>query len=759
MIFTNLLFDYQFQTLGLFGDFLTIQAQTIPGATNGNDTLFGTNADDFIDGLDGNDTLQSGPGNDTLQGGLGNDLLFGQTGNDLLLGGDGLDELQGGEGNDTLEGGIGNDRLFGQDNDDHLMGNEGNDSLSGGKGNDLLEGGLGDDLLLDDTVIGGGNDRLIGGEGNDQLQGGIGDDLIEGGTGNDTILGDGGNDWLIGGEGNDQIQGGIGDDLIEGGTGNDAIFGDGGQDTFFVGANNGQDRIQDFDVATEKIIISSSLGFASANSFFITFSRPFLNVTRFTLSTGNTLDVFHANNSDPFATPLTVANFIIDQPPTDLALNNNGVGENQAIGTVVGNFITTDTPINPSNTFTYNFINGTGANDNNLFTINGNQLQTNAVFNHEADNSYSIRVRTTDSVGLSFEQALTINVINVNEAPTELTISNNNIAENQPRGTVIGNFSTTDPDLANSFTYSLVAGVGSTDNALFAIQNNQLKTRSRFNYESRNSYRIRVKTTDGGGLSFEKALTINVSNINEAPILNNALPDRKALQDIPFNFVIPSNTFRDVDSGDILTYGVTLSNNNPLPSWLNFNATTLTLSGTPALADVGSLNLKVTVTDQGGRTASDIFNLQVNRRIIGNQTNNKLVGTNGNDFIDGRAGNDRLFGRLGKDTLTGGTGRDRFAFNNINEGIDRITDFNVIDDTITVSSTRFGGGLVAGAVISSTQFFTGTAATNSSQRFISDNTTGALFFDSDGVGSSAQVQLATLNPGLSLTNADIFVLA
>jgi Ca2+-binding RTX toxin-like protein len=51
----------------------------------------------------------------------------------------------------------------------------------------------------------------------------------------------------------------------------------------------------------------------------------------------------------------------------------------------------------------------------------------------------------------------------------------------------------------------------------------------------------------------------------------------------------------------------------------------------------------------------------------------------------------------------------------------------------------------------------GTSATTASQRFIYNKTTGALFFDADGLGGAAQVQLATLNPGLTLTKADIFV--
>ncbi|MBD2480332.1 S8 family serine peptidase, partial [Anabaena sp. FACHB-83] len=147
----------------------------------------------------------------------------------------------------------------------------------------------------------------------------------------------------------------------------------------------------------------------------------------------------------------------------------------------------------------------------------------------------------------------------------------------------------------------------------------------------------------------------------------------------------------------------------------------------------------------------------LNNSITGNSGNNTLNGGAGNDTLNGGAGNDILVGRAGNDTLTGGLGRDSFNFNSRNEGIDRITDFRVVDDTIFVSASGFGGGLVAGAAIAANRFVIGAAATTSSQRFIYNNVTGGLFFDADGTGAIARIQFATLSAGLSLTNADIFV--
>ena len=74
-----------------------------------------------------------------------------------------------------------------------------------------------------------------------------------------------------------------------------------------------------------------------------------------------------------------------------------------------------NTPTPPFDTFTYTLVSGTGSTDNTSFAISGSTLQTAAIFNFEAKNSYSIRLRTTDQGGLWFEKAFTISVTNVYE--------------------------------------------------------------------------------------------------------------------------------------------------------------------------------------------------------------------------------------------------------------------------------------------------------------------------------------------------------
>ena len=87
-------------------------------------------------------------------------------------------------------------------------------------------------------------------------------------------------------------------------------------------------------------------------------------------------------------------------------------------------------------------------------------------------------------------------------------------------GTTVGTLSTTDPDVGNTFTYTLVSGAGSADNASFTISGNVLKTAAVFDYAVKKSYTIRIRSTDQGGLYKEKVFTIEVTPSGELAALD-----------------------------------------------------------------------------------------------------------------------------------------------------------------------------------------------------------------------------------------------
>ncbi|QEY14522.1 tandem-95 repeat protein [Cellvibrio sp. KY-GH-1] len=98
---------------------------------------------------------------------------------------------------------------------------------------------------------------------------------------------------------------------------------------------------------------------------------------------------------------------------------------------------------------------------------------------------------------------------------------------------------------------------------------------------------------------------------NHAPTVANAIPNQTATEEALFSYTFAANTFSDQD-GDTLTYTATLSNGNPLPPWLSFNAATRTFSGVPDDGDVGTISVKVTANDGNGGTIDDTFDLVVN---------------------------------------------------------------------------------------------------------------------------------------------------
>jgi uncharacterized delta-60 repeat protein len=107
----------------------------------------------------------------------------------------------------------------------------------------------------------------------------------------------------------------------------------------------------------------------------------------------------------------------------ELALSNASVAENQPVGAVVGSF--SCTAPNPDETFTYTLVSGTGDDDNAAFTIDAaGRLLTAAIFDFEAESSYSVRVRSTNQGGDSVEAVFVIAVLDVPEDTTPPAVTN-----------------------------------------------------------------------------------------------------------------------------------------------------------------------------------------------------------------------------------------------------------------------------------------------------------------------------------------------
>ena len=128
------------------------------------------------------------------------------------------------------------------------------------------------------------------------------------------------------------------------------------------------------------------------------------------------------------------------------------------------------------------------------------------------------------------------------------------------------------------------------------------------------------------------------------------------------------------------------------------------------------------------------------------------------DRLNGGTGNDQLFGGAGLDDLTGGAGADLFVFDRPSgTSADRVRDFVSGTDDLAVRGSDYG--LTAGALPDASYFaLTAAAADVDHGRFLYDTTTAALAWDADGHAATANVTIATLNPGQSLALSDFLIL-
>jgi hypothetical protein len=134
--------------------------------------------------------------------------------------------------------------------------------------------------------------------------------------------------------------------------------------------------------------------------------------------------------------------------------------------------------------------------------------------NYSGPDSFDFKVNDGQVDSSTATVSITVNP--VNDPPANIMLSNSGVADNSPASTTVGTFSTTDVDSSN-FTYTLVSGDGGVDNSSFTIAGNVLKTAALFDFETKSAFYIRVRSSDEGGLFFEKQFIITVTDGTDNP--------------------------------------------------------------------------------------------------------------------------------------------------------------------------------------------------------------------------------------------------
>ncbi|MGI0482103.1 cadherin domain-containing protein [Geminocystis sp. CENA526] len=464
--------------------------------------------------------------------------------------------------------------------------------------------------------------------------------------------------------------------------------------------------------------ISGTNANATNKSWTYDYTSKTLDVGSYTFSLGTT----NSTSQTFLSSKVVVIEAPSNQAPTITSGDSVSFAEN---GTGIVYTATATDPENDPLTFS---ILGTDASFFDINSSTGNLTFKNPPdFENPQDNStnnqYDIIVQVTDGTN-PVTKNVTITVTNVDEvAPTitsggTATAIDENSGANQVVYTVLANDA---PSISNPqdgpsapITYSLKA---ENDFASFTIDSvsGAVTLTSDPDFETKSSYSFTVVATDAVGNFSEQVVSLAINDVLENPISNVPTGGNDSL--VGSNGV--SNTISAGGGNDIIQGG----------------------------------NLGDTLN--GGSGNDVLYGNDGNDRLDGGSGNDSLFGGNGNDILLGGSGSDTLVGGMGNDTLTGGSGRDYFLFNSTAEGVDRITDFNPVDDFIVINES-FGGGLMTGT-LQPQQLRIGASANSLDQRLIYNRSTGALFFDIDGQGGSSQVQIATLNSGLTLTEANFLV--
>jgi Ca2+-binding RTX toxin-like protein len=615
--------------------------------------------------LHGDDVLDGGIGNDWLYGGGKDDALFGGTGNDLLWGDDQSEADLGGQyhGNDVLDGGDGNDQLIGGGKDDVLYGGDGGDLLWGDDddetklpgqyhGNDTLNGGDGADQL----VGGGGDDALVGGADNDLLYGDAredgllaaqysGSDVLDGGDGDDNLYGGGGDDKLIGGIGNDFLDGGSGADEMAGGAGNDSyVVDDLAADGVIEAADEGNDAIyfaakvtpvatpqaapQAARLAASAAAVESALNTQELLNIVLpdNFEQLILNGVADVDGTGNeTANSLWGNAGNNTLSGRAGNDFLMGNAGDDIYLFNRGDGQDSIDNT---DFLRdSSNPERLAASDMLRFGEGIAESDVLAFrvgvdlalTLKGSIEQVAVInyFGADAVEGSVVSDHKIDRVefanGTVWDQAMIQTVVDRaanNHAPTVNSFlpvlkatSGSAFSYSIPSGTI------SDPDTWDSITYKVEMPDGSVLPAWLTFDVATL-TLSGFPASTDvGSLQFLLWGTDNYGAAAGQLVTLDISLPNHAPVLSSAVPDQSAIQGNSFTYSFSAGTFSDPNVGDVLSYSATLADGGALPSWLSFNAATRTLSGTPSMA--GTINVRVTASDTGNLTVSDVFDIVV----------------------------------------------------------------------------------------------------------------------------------------------------
>ena len=578
----------------------------------------------------------------------------------------------------------------------------------------------------DDFISGSfGSDKLYGGLGNDTLDGSSsGNDYIEGGAGNDTITGsygaygNGSADTLIGGSGDDTLKGLTGDDKLVGGTGNDTLIADFqftygfGNDSLSGGDGNDVIREINFNGGYAYALAGDRLhldGGAGTDMLSADFSNETQAIT-FTDGLSNSLDFADGSYFRNFE---RIGDFIAGSGNDVLTLagradnnislldGNDTINPGLGIDYVYGGF--------GDDTLILDYSLGDGANVGGVVNEGPYLVRRDLITNAVIDMIYAGEFEHFQITGGSKAELLVGGGGN--------DILNGGGGADTLRGgagpdVMNGGAGNDTVDYGDTFVTVVATLTGSTVSTVLVGGNAGDQIR---NFEN-----------IIGGYGYDQLTGDGSVNVMDGGAGNDILNGGAGADRMTGG--TGNDTFYVDIAGD--------------------KAFELLNGGTDVVLSGVSFALAKDQEIEALRAAD------INATAAINLTGNAFGQT-----IEGNAGANTLSGGGGNDTLQGHGGADSFTFDAQNGGVDTILDFVAADDTIRVSASAFGGGLVAGQSVGLATTADFTTVSSGAPRFIYDTAgpDAGLYFDATGGSGADAVLFAVLTGTPTLKAIDIVI--
>lgn len=688
--------------------------------------LIGNGMDNVLTGGDGRDLIRGGGGDDTLTGGrdtlasrdINNTIKFANL-TDQTESYDVGDALYGGDGNDVLLGGAGNDLLSGDAGDDTFFGQAGTDVFIGGAGSDTVDYSRESPFQLlvnlrTNTASGGtgsgdtffGIENLIGSD--DRLDRFIGDRAAN------LFIGNGGGDYFTGGNGNDTLDGGADGDILSGGKGDDLLIGGSGQDALHGGVGN---DTASYANSAAAVRVDLGTGTGSRGDA----EGPVQIVGVGALIKGDLL----------FGIENLVGSDFGDQLTGDGGVNllNGGAGNDTLNG---GGGI--DRLVGGGGKDTADFSSATGGVTVDLAKGQGG-----------GDRLVSIENAAGSALGDTLGGDTGRNVL-IGQG------GNDSLTGSSGKDVLVGDFlpvAVSGVGMGSGYT-TLVPGATNNSIATAVDLTGNFTLVADSDIANATTVPHTTVAATGNGLAGYYSITLNADTILTLDIDNTSanLDSFILLLDAGGN-VVANNDDAGGDPGSA----------PPTDSQLSFSV----LAAGVYTVVVGSWNRGFSPVVPTGETYELNISvvLQPQPGQVGVSGDDLLRGGGGDDFIFGGAGNDLLIGGTGSDRLKGGTGDDMFRLDTAlgATNIDKIIDFNAAHDAIELGNSVMAalgsvGALGAQAFYQSVDGL----AHDASDRIIYGAANGQLWYDADGDGSGAAIQIASLSTGLVLSEGNFWVI-